>query len=141
MAAALFLIALAGAMPTADIPTMCRSAQDGASPERKVAAYQACVSAEQAARDQLQRRWGQFPASARSTCERSEAFSLSYVEMLTCLELQTDGDIGKPHKPAESIGAAPVIGAPAAPAGSGGAPNPASAPAVAEPQVPERFKN
>jgi hypothetical protein len=141
MAIVLFLMALAGSLPTADIPGICQSARDGASPERKVAAYQACVHAEQTARDQLQRRWSQFSASARSICERSEAFSLSYVEMLTCLELQTDGNIGKSQKPAASGSPPPNIVAPAMPARLEATPNPPSAPTVVAPQMPERFKN
>jgi hypothetical protein len=139
MAIVLFLMALAGAAPTADIPGICRAARDGASPERKVAAYEACVHAELAARDELQRRWSQFSVLARSTCERAEAFSISYVEMLTCLELQTDGNIGKSQKPAASGGAPPNVVAPAMPARLGATPNPA--PPVVAPQMPERFKN
>jgi hypothetical protein len=140
MALVVFLIALAASVPTASIPGICESAREGASPERKTAAYEACVHAEQAARDKLQQRWSQFSASARSICERSEAFSLSYVEMLTCLEIQTDGNIGKPQKPVASGSAPPNIVAPAMPARLGVAPNPTGAPSVA-PQMPERFKN
>jgi hypothetical protein len=136
-----FLIALAGSAPTANIPGICQSARDGASPERKVAAYQACVHAEEAARDQLLRRWPQFAASARSTCQRAEAFSVSYVEMLTCLEFQTDGNIGKSQKPAASASAPPNVVAPALPARLGATPNSTGAAPTVAPQMPERFKN
>ena len=139
MAIVLFLIALAASVPAADISGICRSARDGASPERKEAAYQACVHAEQTARDQLLRNWSQFPASARSICKRSEAFSISYVEMLTCLRLQTDGNIGKSQKPAASASPPPNTIAPGMPARLGAAPGPPS-PVVA-PQMPARFKN
>jgi hypothetical protein len=138
MAIVLFLIALAGSMPAANIPGICQSARDGASPERKVAAYQACVQAEQTARDELRRRWSQFPTSARSTCLRAEAFSVSYVEMLTCLEFQTDGNIGKSQKPTTAASPPPTAVAPSVPARLEATPPPP--PAVA-PQMPERFKN
>ena len=137
----LFLMALTASAPGANIPAICQSARDGASPERKVAAYEACIQAEQAARAQLQRRWGQFSTSARSICQRSEAFSLSYVEMLTCLEIQTNGDIGKPQKPAASQSVPPAVVAPTMPSRLGASPNPAGSPAVVAPQMPERFKN
>lgn len=139
MAILLFLIALAGSVPAADISGICRSARDGAAPERKEAAYQACVHAEQTARDELLRKWSQFSASARSICQRSEAFSISYVEMLVCLRLQTDGNIGKSQKPAASPSPAPGSVAPALPARLGSSPDPP--PAAASPQMPARFKN
>jgi hypothetical protein len=60
----LFLMALTASVPGANIPAICQSARDGASPERKVAAYEACIQADQAARAQPQRRWGQFSTSA-----------------------------------------------------------------------------
>ena len=141
MAFVLFLVALTTSAPSANIPAICQSAREGASPERKAAAYEACVQAEQAARDRLQRRWNQFSTSARSICQRSEAFSLSYVEMLTCLEIQTNGDIGKPQKPAASPVAPAGAVAPTMPSRLGDAPNPAGAPVVVAPQMPERFKN
>lgn len=120
MAPLLFLIALAASVPTANIPSICKSVREGASPERKAAAYEGCVHAEQTARDQLQERWSQFSASAHSICARSEAFSFSYVEMLTCLEMQTDGNIGKSQSP-------PASGSPP--------------PNVVAPAIPDRFKN
>jgi hypothetical protein len=141
MAPLLFLIALAASVPAANIPGICKGAREAASPERKAAAYEACIRAEQAAQAQLQERWSQFSAAAHSSCARPEAFSLSYVEMLTCLEIQTDGNIGKAQKPPASGNVLPNAVAPAMPARLGIAPNPMSAPGAAAPALPDRFKN
>jgi hypothetical protein len=109
------IAALATMMPTADPAAICQPAKSAALPEDRAAAYQSCVHDEQAARDQLRKRWGQYAASARAVCAQPSGVPQSYVELLTCLEMQTGGNF--------TFGAAPSLNiTPAGPAGAQGAP-------------------
>ena len=115
----IFLAALAAAtagMPTTDPQKICRNARDAAAAADQKTAYDACVHDEQAARDQLRKNWAHFPANARATCSEPEAVSQSYVEDLTCLEMQSGADFSG-GTPKSSI--APL--SPAEPAGPGAA--------------------
>jgi hypothetical protein len=51
-----------------------------------------CTGDESQARDQLQKEWAQFSASAKTQCnqETSTDSTPSYVEFLTCLEMERD---------------------------------------------------
>ena len=81
-------------MPTTDPRSICESARSAALEGDKASAYQSCLHDEQAARDQLRRRWSQFSGAARSDCAEPESVSISYVEVLTCLEMQNGGRFG-----------------------------------------------
>lgn len=85
----IFLVALATSIPTTDPQKICRNAREAAAAQDQQTAYDACLRDEQAARDQLRKNWDHFPASARDTCAEPEAMSPSYVEVLTCLEMQS----------------------------------------------------
>ena len=101
------LVALAGGMPVFDIEGVCRSARSAALPEDQAAAYDSCVRDEQQSRDKLNQVWPKYSAAARSACSEEGGFSLSYVELWTCLEMQPGGSLsveptapaGKPKKP------------------------------------------
>jgi hypothetical protein len=88
MNAIVLLIALAGAPPTVDLASICRSAQMAALPEDRAMAYQGCVRDEQGALDQLRAKWTHYSADAQDACVTSGGITLSYVELLTCLEMQ-----------------------------------------------------
>jgi hypothetical protein len=103
MAPLLLSGALASSMPTLDVRSLCRDVRSLALPEDQGLAYESCLQDEQTAREQLQQRWTQFTADARDSCgEVSEGMRASYVEMLTCLEMETESDLG--------VGATPRIG-------------------------------
>jgi len=84
--ASLHPIAVADAVPKFDIARECRS--EGGPPE----VQQRCVADEAQARDQLQKEWAQFIPRARVQCdgEASSDGTASYVEFLTCLEMERD---------------------------------------------------
>ncbi|HLW90321.1 MAG TPA: hypothetical protein VKS78_03340 [Roseiarcus sp.] len=88
MAPFLILAAIAGALPTLDIPKGCQGANAMAA---DVNAYQSCLRDEQATKDKLAKGWDQYPAAARNECVSGKASDLdnSYVELLTCIEMQT----------------------------------------------------
>ncbi|MGO4870743.1 MAG: hypothetical protein ACLPGW_09050 [Roseiarcus sp.] len=87
------LIALAGAPPSVSLASICQSAQAAALPEDKKAAYDSCVRDENDALDRLRAKWAHYSAAARAACVGSDAVTLSYVELLTCLEMQPGGSL------------------------------------------------
>ena len=89
MTPAIFLIALAAAIPTVDPHKTCRAAESEAVGGDQKNAYESCVRDEQAARDQIKAEWAKFSAEARETCSEPGAVSISYVEVLTCLEMES----------------------------------------------------
>jgi hypothetical protein len=93
MNAIVLLIALAGAPPAVDLASICRSAQTAALPEDRAVAYQSCVRDEQGALDQLRAKWTHYSAAAQAACVGSGGVTLSYVELMICLEMQPGGSL------------------------------------------------
>ncbi|MGD0723387.1 MAG: hypothetical protein ABR970_20330 [Roseiarcus sp.] len=89
MIAVLVLAALAALPPTTDPQRICQGAREAALPEERAGAFQSCVHDEESARDELKRRWTTFTAEARTTCAEPKGLEASYVEMLTCLEMES----------------------------------------------------
>jgi hypothetical protein len=89
MSSAILLIALAAAIPNVDPHKICQSARLYSMGGDEKSAYNSCVREEQAARDQIRQKWAQFSADARDTCSAPGAVSISYVEVLTCLEMES----------------------------------------------------
>ncbi|MGD0184816.1 MAG: hypothetical protein ABSC25_06140 [Roseiarcus sp.] len=93
MPTVIFLIALASSLPTIDIESTCRSARTAALPEDQSAAYDSCMRDERDAREKLRSDWTKYSADAHAACAETGGFSLSYVELLTCLEMQPGGSL------------------------------------------------
>jgi hypothetical protein len=79
-------IALADTVPKYDIARECRS--EGGPPP----VQQRCAADEAQARDQLQKEWVQFTPRAKVQCdgEATSDGTASYVDFLTCLEMERD---------------------------------------------------
>jgi hypothetical protein len=88
------LAAIGGSIPQADINRICESAKVDSLPEDRVTAMRGCVGDETSARDQLRREWGRYSATDRSNCASTPGMQFSYVELLTCLEMQRGGNFG-----------------------------------------------
>lgn len=75
--------------PKLDVEATCRSAERVQKTLSDNASKDACLNSERGAESDLKKRWGQFPAAAKSQCtQQFEAGGFpSYVELLTCLEL------------------------------------------------------
>ncbi|MGA2043287.1 MAG: hypothetical protein ABSG83_07915 [Roseiarcus sp.] len=101
----LVLAALAAFPPTTDPQRICQSARDAALPEERAGAFQSCVNDEASARDELKRRWTTFSAEARTTCAEPKGLEASYVEMLTCLEMESGSNFEAGPQPAAGAGA------------------------------------
>jgi hypothetical protein len=90
------LAALGSSIPQADINKICKSAGDASLPEDRAVAMRGCVGDETSARDQLRRDWGnKYTAADKSNCAPTPSMQFSYVELLTCLEMQRGGNFGK----------------------------------------------
>ena len=77
---------IADAVPKFDIARQCQSA-GGSTEEQK-----RCADDETQARDTVQTEWTQFTPSAKKQCyeEPNIDSTPSYVELLTCLEMERD---------------------------------------------------
>ncbi len=81
-------------VPTVDIRGTCRAAagamvslMGGSSMERDI---EICLSSEQSAREQLLKDWATYSVQDRARCVRPGVYLPSYVEWLTCLEMERD---------------------------------------------------
>jgi len=113
-----FLMALANSAPSIDVKAICKPARDAALPEERAGAFQSCLREETEARDEVRKSWGTFSTAARSDCAFPSGVAESYVEMLTCLQLESGKGFGSPVmtpalKPAAAVAPKPV--APAKP--------------------------
>ena len=90
----LLLAALGTSVPQADVNKICQSAQVDSLPEDRVSALRGCVGDETQARDQLRRDWGHYSTADKGNCVETPGMQFSYVELLTCLEMQRGGNFG-----------------------------------------------
>jgi hypothetical protein len=87
MLAQLLLLAFASAVPSFDLDKICHA---GVSKGNEKADYELCEASEKGALEKLRGKWSQYPAKERDDCAHAigEAPGGSYVELLTCIELQ-----------------------------------------------------
>jgi hypothetical protein len=77
-------------VPTADIATTCRTSEKaliaifGAETLQN---FESCMNSENGAREQIVKSWQNFHAGARQRCVNTTGYMPSYVEWLTCLEM------------------------------------------------------
>ena len=93
LAANLQAVAEDSGIPNIDLDKHCRDSQR--TTEQMLGtplpdAFETCKKTEQAARDQLVKVWETVPASVRAQCAQPKAYSPSYVEWLTCGEMERD---------------------------------------------------
>jgi hypothetical protein len=73
---------------------LCQSAKAAALPgQDEASGFQSCLQDEKTARDELRQKWDRFSANERETCAEPPGVTFSYVELLTCLEMQS-GSVG-----------------------------------------------
>jgi hypothetical protein len=83
--------AASSGVPTADIATTCRTsvraliAIFGTETQQN---FESCMNSEKDAREQIVKNWQKFPAGARQRCVNMTGYMPSYVEWLTCLEME-----------------------------------------------------
>jgi hypothetical protein len=96
MQALLLLVALTSSAPNYDVKAICAPSRDAALSEDKAGAYDQCVKEEQSARDQVRQMWNGTPAHARADCNYPGPVPESYVELLTCLQMEGGKGFGIP---------------------------------------------
>ena len=108
----IFLLATLGPVPSANIDKICQTAQVDSLPEDRANALRGCKTDEASARDQLKREWGRFSAADKANCVETPGMKFSYVELLTCLEMQRGGSFGTGGSPGGTPPAPSPITAP-----------------------------
>jgi hypothetical protein len=99
MAPLLLAMAIANAVPTMNLASICRGERSGVPADQQESVYQGCLRDEGAARDKLTKEWAQYPVAARATCAVLGREVLSYVEVLTCIEIKTGNASSAPKSP------------------------------------------
>ena len=94
------------AVPRFPVDVSCHAAQQFSSGNSKEKDYDGCMRDEARAKQELTQRWSSFKPSDKKQCVE-EGPDPSYVEMLTCLEMDTSKLIGDTP--------VPQIGGPVAP--------------------------
>ena len=92
---ATFAVAKDDTLPRIDLEKSCgvrakASAEMMGDKSATTAAFDTCMKSEQQARDALEAAWKDVPASYKAACVNSTAFSPSYVEWISCVELGID---------------------------------------------------
>jgi hypothetical protein len=78
-------------VPTVDIAITCRTSEKaliaifGAETQQT---FESCMTSENDARAQIVKNWQNFPAGGRQRCVNTTGYMPSYVEWLTCLEME-----------------------------------------------------
>jgi hypothetical protein len=90
--------AFAGVLPNLDIQKICR-ASEAAPFADGVSTVDSCVSDELAAREELDEKWVNIPATDKAHCVLPAEYLPGYVEWLTCLEMEREFRIIRQHKP------------------------------------------
>jgi hypothetical protein len=89
----LLLAALAVSAPSGDPVAICRSVRANALPDEQGSAYQTCVTEERAAMEKVKKAWPTASRDARANCAPIAGIPLSFVAVLTCMQMQRGGDL------------------------------------------------
>src|SRR5437879_3672724 len=99
MAGALFILVLSmqtamaapNGPPRIDVETTCRTSEVELLKlfgDSTIATYDSCLKQENAAFASMQKDWANYSGDAKSQCIQTKNYMPSYVEWLTCLEMQ-----------------------------------------------------
>jgi hypothetical protein len=85
------LTVVADGVPTIDVQKTCRAAASVTSSVTSQRDVEICASSEQKAREQMVKDWSQYAAGDKVRCVQAgpKVYLPSYVEWLTCLEMET----------------------------------------------------
>jgi hypothetical protein len=78
-------------VPTVDIATTCRESEKATTsmfgpPSQRT--FESCMKQEDDARAEIVKNWPSYPAGGRQRCVNATVYMPSYVEWLTCLEME-----------------------------------------------------
>jgi len=100
------LAAAATDVPTVDIERTCRASAAAVVSEigENAATFGNCVRQERAAYEQIVKTWGEYTAPSRQRCVDPKMYMPSYVEWLTCLEVERDARNMRKENPSNARG-------------------------------------
>jgi len=84
-------VLVADQVPKLDFTPSCRASADGILGLKQD--IETCIQSENAARDEVAKQWGSFPAADRASCSRLTTMSGgrgTYTELITCLEMKRE---------------------------------------------------
>ena len=96
------MVALSAPVPDIDLETICRGSVASALPEDRPKAHNSCVADEKAAQEEVKKKWMTVTPEGRENCGLVKGIQASYVEMATCLDMQSGGEFD-PKKGAEAV--------------------------------------
>jgi hypothetical protein len=118
VASFVLVVALAASVPNIDVHNACHKAEVMAVPDKRASVVESCVREEEKARGILSQTWAGFSSSVRQSCsEANGGFQYSYVELLTCLQVQSGSNLDADllSKPLGGIPAPPSAAKPILP--------------------------
>jgi hypothetical protein len=104
------LVASAGGVPTIDVKKTCQTSQQALTAifgDQVANMYDSCLKQEEDARAQLQKDWAALPAADRALCAQPTGYMPSYVEWLTCVEMQREVRKIRTNEQADTKGRSP----------------------------------
>jgi hypothetical protein len=78
------------AIPVIDVKKTCDAAARLPGAKLIQESASGCILSEEAAREEIAKQWAEFTAADRSRCIKPKVYLPSYVEWLTCLEMERD---------------------------------------------------
>src|SRR6266702_6290784 len=95
--------AASASVPTVDITTTCRESEKAImsifGPDSRQT-YDSCMKQENEARAEIVKNWRGYPAGGRQRCVNTTGYMPSYVEWLTCLEMEQSVEALRRKNPA-----------------------------------------
>ena len=104
LAAVSAALARDGGLPKLNIESSCRASANAVSASTGTTSdtLDSCVSDENDARKQLEKDWAMYQASDKARCIQPKEYTPSYIEWLTCLEMNRDVRVTRKGQPAIS---------------------------------------
>ena len=90
-------------VPTVDIATTCRTSEKAITSifgPGTMQTFDSCMKQENEARTEIVKSWRNYPAGGRQRCINTTGYMPSYVEWLTCLEMEQSVDALRRNNPA-----------------------------------------
>ncbi len=78
------------AIPTINVEKTCRDGGTLMGRPATESQIEQCVASERSAREQIAGQWGEYTARDKARCVQTNVYQPSYVEWLTCLEMERD---------------------------------------------------
>ena len=82
------VVAVVDGLPTVSIQNTCKAAANVTSGTSIQQDIDLCMSSEQKARETMVKEWSKYSAADKARCVQAQVYLPSYVEWLTCVEME-----------------------------------------------------